>query len=363
MVTRWILGSLVGTLLVAMTSPWFVRSYLPRVNEPTRQVNVLLPQSIYRWRSEGYATTRIGPLGMPGQQTDPRAADDAFRIALWGDSQAEGVCVDDRNKIAAFVASESRNHALVLPFARSGDNCNDWIQQIISFQSPNATKFRIDAHAFLIVEFSDWCIEIDRSRSASEQAFNKFSTRSPAFLIQAARNALTKDQDNELRTLRFRPGPVRSNDQAWSVNRQRNSSRPENQPTTFEQRRHLLAAQLDRLQQHTDVPCLFLYAPLFPTIINGNVFHDDPDSALYDALVQESKPHGFQVVDLRGAMHSSVAQGNWPRGFHNGQFGVGHYNATGNKIIANGLLSADPLRHVMKLDSKVDSVAKSLGTR
>jgi hypothetical protein len=83
LVRRWSVGFLIATLLVGVSSPWFVRSYVPREWSDRRGVLVLQPGAQYRWRSEGYATTRIGPLGMPGQGQHWRAAS-APRAAVGG---------------------------------------------------------------------------------------------------------------------------------------------------------------------------------------------------------------------------------------------------------------------------------------
>ncbi len=92
---------MVGTGIIALTSPLFVRSYLRLRVDPVRGVWTLPPEHVYRWRSEGYADTWIGPLGMPGKRSLPGGDDRTIRVALWGDSQAEGVCVADDQKIDA----------------------------------------------------------------------------------------------------------------------------------------------------------------------------------------------------------------------------------------------------------------------
>ena len=101
LILAWIVGSLVGTAVIAITSPLFVRSYVPLTADPVRGVWTLPEGHAYRWRSEGYADTRIGPLGMPGKTSLGPRKPDCLRVALWGDSQAEGVCVGDHQKIFA----------------------------------------------------------------------------------------------------------------------------------------------------------------------------------------------------------------------------------------------------------------------
>ena len=89
LVITWVLGAVIGTLLVGVTSPLFVRSYVPLQADRVRNVWTLPPNHTYRWRSEGYADTRIGPHGMPGRTSLAGPKSSHVRVALWGDSQAE----------------------------------------------------------------------------------------------------------------------------------------------------------------------------------------------------------------------------------------------------------------------------------
>ncbi|WP_182869641.1 hypothetical protein [Stieleria mannarensis] len=332
MFRRWITGVLIGTALVGVTSPLFVRSYVPRTNDPVRGVAVLQPGAHYRWRSEGYATTRIGPMGMPGKTSFPAEDRSAIRLTLWGDSQAEGVCVDDHDKIAAQLSRLSSDQIQIYPFARSGDDCNDWIPQIAALAENTETRGRIDAHVFLIVEWSDWCIEIDESPESISTTFSTISATLPAFVIQTVRNIITRGDGTTRRRLRFRPGPV-------DAVRAGNVSGPVDQSNVrIESQSKLLALQLQRLRQGCDQPCIFVYAPMIPAITDGQVRWNDPDQRLFERFQRHCADHGFHVIDGRPAMKSAAIEGEWPRGFHNGQFGVGHYNASGNRIIAERLL-------------------------
>lgn len=337
---------LLGTALVGVTSPWFVRSYVPRIEDPTRGVAVLQPGSDYRWRSEGYATTQIGPMGMPGKVTLEHEDPGGLRLALWGDSQAEGVCVEDREKIAAQVARLSSNQIHVYPFARSGDDCNDWIAQITTLRDNDLVH--VDAHVFLIVEWSDWTVEIADADEGLDPSRSKISATFPAFLIQAVRNILTTGDGSTRRRLRFRPGPDRS--QQVSID-----SETSGEPRLAKAER--LSGQLERLRRQCDAPCIFVYAPLIPAIIDGETLFNDPDQWLFDRFRRHCSAHGFYVLDARDAMTAAARVGDWPRGFHNGQFGVGHYNATGNRIIAEQLLEI-PDRFASSVQPQHDDPAK-----
>lgn len=329
MLARWIAGLVAGTTLIGITSPWFIRSYVPRVMEPSRKVSVLQPESNYRWRSEGYATTRIGRWGMPGQTANPSANATAIKLALWGDSQAEGVCVADDEKIAACVSRQSSGKQFLMPFARSGDDCNDWIEQINSLASNANPSIRIDAHVFLVVEWSDWCIDIAQPIERESGVVNRASRTLPAFVIQAIRNAVTVGDGNQTRSLRFRPGPVETEPKVQTPD----SDHDAQTATQLAK----LAGQLDRLHELTPVPCVFVYAPLIPAIVAGENQTQDPHAKLFAEFQRLCLGYGFAVIDLRQQLADSADRGDWPRGFHNGQFGVGHYNAIGNQIIATAI--------------------------
>jgi len=335
-IRRWIVGVLLGTALIAVSSPLFVRSYVPRVYDPQRRVLAYPSGAVVRWRREGYAETRIGPLGMPGKSAADIPKPARRTVVLWGDSQAEGLCVDDQDKLAAQIERRSRRRVLVLPFARSGDSCNDWIAQVGSLQDNHnrATwslgasdqTIDIDAHLFLVTELSDWTRPVEDLREIANPLAKAAAAYAPAFLIHAARNVLTEGQTLQPRRLRFRLGPA-----------------PKVRPTPEVDDEVVWAArrlqrQLQRLRERTELPCIFVYAPPWPAIIDGHVVKSPDEDAMLRSFWITCDQLGFQVVDARSALRESARQDLWPTGFHNGQFGQGHLNAIGNALVAREVL-------------------------
>ena len=129
---------------------------------------------------------------------------DSIRVALWGDSQAEGVCVADKKKLFAQIENAAQQDIAVLPFARSGQDASDWLPQMKKVEK----NLNVDAHLILIVDLPD----LNPETSAGDHGPVETTTNSkiaasvPAFVIQAGRHLIT-DNDGNRRRLRFSVGP------------------------------------------------------------------------------------------------------------------------------------------------------------
>jgi hypothetical protein len=330
---RWPLGIAIGTLIIACTSPLFVRSYPPRMIDPVRQQWTYVEGSLFRWRSEGYATTWIGPHGMPGFRVPIPPPDKLMtRVALWGDSQAEGVCVSDEEKIFAqanqLVAHQSSD-LVVFPLARSGDQLSDWIDQMPRVEQALHT----DAHAILIVELDDLQVNPVQSPATTISSLQQqFTQIAPAFVVQAIRNIVT-DSAGSVRGLRFQIGPLKNASHLAA-------------PSSGDTRRtqnalqNRLESSCQAIRHATTRPVVLLFAPLEPVIMGGEIRIDDQHPLAVEALRVATENAGIHFVDLRATMREAADRGQWPRGFQNGQFGVGHYNQLGNRLIAEALVDA-----------------------
>lgn len=337
---RWIGGVAAGTLLVGLTSPLFVRSYLASIDDPVRGVSVMPPGSLYRWRDEGYAVTRIGPHGMPGKVEVKPPSADGVRVALWGDSQAEGVCLADRLKLfaqaereAARRDSAATNSWDVLPLARSGDDISHWLAQMPRAES----AWAIDAHVILVADVLDLrtaplaplAREADGPAVLSGIDRRMLTRHLPAFVIQAGRRLLTAPDGSSRRRLRFAPGPA----PAGPAPAPPRGGHPRENVFDW-------PARMAAIRDTTDVPVVLLYAPRIPTIRRGEWVTVEPDADQIDPMRAAADDAGIRVVDLRPRFLRSADGWTLPHGFHNGQIGVGHLNADGYAIVARALVDA-----------------------
>lgn len=322
LILRWAVGSVAGTLVIAVTSPLFVRSYLPLRVDPVRDTWTLPPQSDYRWRSEGYATTRVGPFGMPGKTTAPAKAPPGLRVCLWGDSQAEGVCLDDRRKLCA-QAERLAGHEpplSVFPLARSGEDADDWLTQIPRVES----EWSIDAHAMLVVDLPDLltAARAPLEPPAPSRTRAAFASFLPAFVIEAGRRVLTEPDGSTRRRLRFSLGPVAEPRAAET-----------SPPPAFDWR-----AIMESIRRQTDKPVIILYAPPVPRVIGHRVITTAPFRDQWETMEAEAERVGITVIDLRRGLLESAEAGMFPHGYHNGRIGAGHLNADGYRVIAGALV-------------------------
>ena len=326
---RWLGGLMLGTLLVAITSPLFVRSYLPRPLDSLRRVTTMQPGRTFRWRSEGWANTFIGPHGMPGRRDSPEPKRGTTRVAIWGDSQAEGVCVADHQKLhvqlerssPAPSGSDESPRLVAFPMGRSGDDAADWLSQIPAVEDALA----IDAHLVLVVELSDLAAATDPARttetgSRMESLNARIVGLVPMFVIHASRLMLTTDGYTP-RRLRFAVGPVDS---------EIVSDAPAEKPSGSVDWDQVL----DRFLATTKRDLWIVYAPVLPNIAAGRVAWNDGHSGQFDALKRVAESKGVAVIDVREEFARSAESHRWAHGFHNGIFGAGHTNAVGYEIIA-----------------------------
>lgn len=317
MLVRWIIGVAIGSAIFLIASPLFVRSYA--THQINRSVTTLASGQIYRWRSEGYANTAIGPAGMPGKIRVLDRDEDVIRIALWGDSQAEGVAVADVDKLFAAIDRRFKGRVETFPFARSGDALGRWVAQVQSVEK----QFGIDRHLFLICQTDDLLEIAPPTPSVDKQSRNDAGVERflPAAAIEAARHFLTQP-DGSPRQFRLAVGPVSRS----AVDRDSGEPRP-NDAADF-------AESLGELRRVSDKPIDILYAPLSPQIVGGEVRRGLPDGERPLAAARAAEQLGIRWIDAAHVLASEFEHGQPPHGFDNGRPATGHLNASGYRVLA-----------------------------
>ncbi len=353
---RWGIGILGSWVVVWLAGPWVLDSILVRVQDPALGISTLRSGDVVRWRSEGWAETSIGPHGLPGWQ--PRQA--SQRIILWGDSQVEGVCVDDPQKISNQVIAIADRQPMqpldCLSMGRSGADAREWrdlLEAADALWHPNL-------HVWVVTELSDLATlapvigsELPQRQVVPSPAWVRLAATLRAEAIFAAGKRILRDPESGgLRRLDFRVGPRRTASQGESAEPVADSSHSGGQDLELAQ---AVAAAIKTLAARFEQRLVIVYAPATPTLARP-IATTHPDDAMFELTRDELRSGGVEVVDLRADfIELWQTQRRLPRGFHNGQPGSGHLNADGNRLIAQAIVAIAQQR----LTRPADTVAQT----
>ncbi len=330
----WFWGFVVATHITWVAARPLVDSILVRSWNPELEHTTLQPGQTVHWRSEGWGTTKIGDYGLPGFSPRDARQPQPTVIALWGDSQVEGLCVDDAQKIHTQVEElAERNQGLslqVLPCGRSGTDARDWIAR-----TPNIERqFQPDLHVWLVTEIDDLEAVLRDTPPEPSRAMSPWVSRLSAWhteaFVAAGRNLVLDRATGQRRRLDWRLIP-------------RSSPSPiiYPPPKSDEELLELMQPVASRISEHAaglNKPLVIVYAPAVP-FLSSVVNETDllaPKFSAFEASVASSQ---LTILDLRPALidyyHST---GQLPRGFNNGFPGLGHLNVAGNQIVAQAIV-------------------------
>jgi hypothetical protein len=350
---QWLIGILGSWVIVWIVGPGLINSILVRTYEADLKVNTIRPGDVVRWRSEGWASTRIGPHGLPGWQpnrpggqTNGESASPGGhsppRIVIWGDSQVEGVCVADEQKIhnqtIAIARRRDRIELDCLPMGRSGANSLDW-QDLM----PDADRlWRPDLHVWVVTDLSDLT---DLASKDAAESYHRWTVESPRWvkfaaaihaeaLFEAGKRIFRDPLTGGIRRLDFSLGPRGATLSSGDANGDSNGDALQNNETLA----GAVATAVAELAGRFDGRLAILYAPATPRFAGG-LKTDHPDDAAFDALRRRLREAAIPIADVRGDFielwHTRT---ELPRGFHNGMPSYGHLNASGNRLVATAIV-------------------------
>lgn len=357
--SQWAIGIFGSWVIVWVVGPGLINSILVRTYDADLKVNTIRPGDVVHWRSEGWASTRIGPHGLPGWQPDRPGGqtnrepvspgdDPLRRIVIWGDSQVEGVCVADEQKIhnqtIAIARRRDRIELDCLPMGRSGADARDW-QDLM----PDADRlWHPDLHVWVVTDLSD--LTVLASKDAAE-AYHRWTVESPRWvkfaaaihaeaLFEAGKRIFRDPSTGGIRRLDFSLGPrgattaVSSDDAHGDAHGEAHGEAIKNE----DELAGAVATAVAGLAGRFDGRLAILYAPATPRFAGG-LKTDHPDDAAFDAIRRRLREAAIPVADVRGDFielwHTRT---ELPRGFHNGMPSYGHLNASGNRLVAAAIL-------------------------
>ncbi len=321
-VRQWLIGLLGSWCIVWFAAPWALNSILVRDETPELQTIGLRTGDQLRWRSEGWATTQVGQYGLSGYQP----VSGAPVVAIYGDSQVEGHCVNDVDKLCNQVnrltAQRGPQAWNCVPLARSGADAMLWAKWI-----PLAEQlWQPHWHVWIVTELSD--LKLSQQLSVTQNDI--WSAPSPRWvrlasdygaeaLFTAVRRLAIDSSTGRRRELRWKPGKV-------SFPAPSSTAR---EPAGVDDETITRCLELNRQLQGR---LIILYAPAVPEV-QPTIRFDHPDAA-WDELVA-SAGDKLRLIDLRPSFETRWEQyQELPRGFHQGQPYSGHLNRAGNGVIA-----------------------------
>ncbi|MCK6574070.1 hypothetical protein L6V77_23570 [Myxococcota bacterium] len=335
---RWLAGLCLATLLAALLTAPFTDSVVPYVNDPAVLGLVPVPGHVHRQRAEGWGDSRFGRFGVSVH--DDVTALRGPTVAIWGDSYVEAWQVDDPDKVAAQVTALCGADGLTgVGVGQSGRAAAD-----VVFLLPRYEKlFSPEAHYIVLPHLSDVLPDglrfFDDPPRLVEVPFTAGSLGLRPILERfhlqlfwrAARTAVNGADGN--RVVRLRPGPVKRPGAGAGGLGGTKYDRPVVLPSdaTLE---YLLAA----LDAATERPLVFIYTPAVPRIRANAVETQDQDAAAARHVAALAARRGIGFLDLSAAFVRAYQQtGEFPRGFHNGVPGSGHWNALGHRLVAEAI--------------------------
>ena len=339
-VRRWVLGFVVGTLVMWAVSFHFLRSVVPYVNSPITKSVIPAEGHAHDFRDEGWATTHFGKYGISG--IADVTAISGPKIAIWGDSHVQAFQVADGDKVAQQVSQISAEDNM--PVTGVGIASGDRVVGDYCFQLPQYERI-IDPRCHFIVlsnDVNDVCpdglVFLSKPKfHFKDRNFRPTMTGGRSrgilehwrlrFLWQAMRVTLkTGPARTQWRKFRFSVGPVPT--------AKPDPERPD--PASYlDAWRYLLK----EIRQRAYRPVVFIYAPRTPFIEKGRVSFDDPARPMVEGFKNACRDDGVAFIDLTRDFEEFYRQtGEFPRGFNNGFISRGHWNEHGHRLVARAIV-------------------------
>lgn len=339
--SKFILPLLVSVLFIWAVGLFFCDSLRPFTYDSALEKYIHTPGTVYKQRSEGFATTRKGLFGINGisdiSQIKKR------KIVVWGDSYIEAHQVADSEKTPQVVTEILARKKLDEEFicfgvGMSGDSVADYYFEIPRYGN---VINGIVAHYIFITGLSD--ILPDQSTDDKKGLFSanplrlheddwkpKFQNLKSLFAtlhISFVWRPLVSFP-GVMKQLRFAPGR-----QVPKLHKKTGKVRE--QSVSEDSLIPLYHFLLKSLRAQTRHRLTFVYAPMMPKIQNGKIRRNDSNATQMALFRTIAAQYDIEVLDMGDAfLRFYEKTGLFPRGFVNTEPGAGHLNRYGHAVVA-----------------------------
>ena len=343
-ITRWVLGWVMASLLVALISPCFLSSLRVYEWSPELDDYVLKDGYAHRKRDEGWATTRYGPYGFNRMAGMGRSG--ASTILIWGDSYVEAHQVSDEQK-TVYQVNQALSEQGPSRFRAVSAGRAHWSIADYYFKIPHYERL-LDpvCHFIVLAEYGlkDLCPDGETFLSEPTLQFVHRSIVDPHrsrvitdlyewglsdMLLAPWKAVRTVLADG--RHLRFTLGPARTADETTSDS---GCSVPfaVSEPNAVIES---WSYALDMLKTRTSKPIVLVLVPEVPHLERGAVCYVDPQSEWRDRLAQLCMAKQVGCIDMTETLvNDHRTTGRFSRGFHNGRPDSGHLNVRGHWLLS-----------------------------
>lgn len=320
---RWVVGT-----VAALAPIWAVSLLLSNSVEPVAwddRIDATVPPAgiEHQHRTEGWARSRMGRHGIWG--IDDVTAVNGPKVAIWGNSQVEGLMLDDGDKIAQQITRRWRERfdppLTAYAVAVGGTDVRFVWQRLPDYQrvvTPTVHHIVVVPDIAYLAPFSDTePTPPGRPSTRLQTALGTLRSFRLGFLYHLA--------DQARRTsLRFAPGTAATTRAA-----------PRRKPSGAAWERTVEMARAT-----SPVPVSFLYAPTVPVLLDGRAVDDDPGRADFEAFRLVCTARGLTCRSLaRDFTDFHQATGAFPRGFANHHPYRGHLNRDGAGLVAEAAVA------------------------
>lgn len=371
---RWLVGFGFSLMAIWAVTAWFSENYYPREWNSQLKRNVAVSGSTFQQRSEGWATTRFGELGLVGQDGPLEA--ETPKVLIWGDSFVEAFHVDDDDKMhrqwesmAPEVGFEGMqcvavghrwwsvaDYLFLMPRMESAvENARLHVVHLHTLQDILPDRYRGDRMSLFLSEpelhFEEYANEYQVPEPPAEESLlsrSLFAAKAHFFLrMKAQLTSLANGKG-----MRFALGRQQGTDPSGDggVREWNQMLDPDwiQGPAPTE----AWDFALSELQTAASAPILFVYAPATPSLDRGRAVLENPEQEWVKKFEKRCRAEGIGFVNLDEAFRKFVnLAGDYPRGFSNSRPWEGHYNREGHRLVARAILEwMNTNRHVVYPD-------------
>lgn len=338
--TIWVFGFVFSLLFIWGVSAVFLGSIRPKVWDSAVGRFIDVPGLTYRHRSEGWADTCPGLHGMSRESAEVFFSPGP-KFLFWGDSYAEAVQVSPEERaVNVYNALAGQGKPRGVTIADSGLTVADYYFYIPRYE---ALTDNVVAHIFLLDGLRGI---MPGSHLDCHSQFLADPWRFEEHLCEPSELAQRYGPMINRSRLDFLHGLYRSlRDYSFrfsvgNLTQRRPVIRPEKEELSPERMESAWRFLLAELARETRARLVFIYAPLSPALSRGNIRYENEEDkakkALFARLCREA---GADFIDLSADFLSLYEKdGTLTMGFFNTPQGAGHFNASGQAVVARGLL-------------------------